>query len=83
MGNGQGLCIKNNSTFELADVKQLLLQTIDRVTLENWCNFIKHVIEKENKIWNVDDIMVKIIDKVEPCVFSIMENTSSFDSDSD
>ena len=68
--------------LKLADIQQLLHQTIARVTPENQVNFIKHVIEEENKMWDVDDIMDEIIDNLEPCILTITGDTSS-DSDSD
>lgn len=66
-----------NTTFKIDDVRQLLLTAIERVTLENWENFIKHVIEEENKIWKIDNIMDEIIDQMEHCVLKITGDTDS------
>ncbi|KAL4101231.1 hypothetical protein QTP88_021251 [Uroleucon formosanum] len=70
----------NNTTYKLDDVRQLLNTAVERVTKENWENFIRHVIE-EDKIMKVDDIMDEIIDQLEPCVLTISNETSSDDSD--
>lgn len=51
-------------------------EEIDGVTPENWTNFIKHTIEEENKIWQVDDIMDELIDNLEPCMLAITGDTS-------
>jgi len=64
----------------LADVRHLLYETIERVIPENWCNFLKHVVEEKNKIWSIDDKMDEIIDNMELFVLTITENTSSSDS---
>jgi len=34
---------QNNNTFKIDDVKHLMNTAIDRVTTENWQNFIQHV----------------------------------------
>lgn len=70
-----------NTTYKLDDVRQLLNTAIERVTKENWENFIRHVIEEEEKIMKVDDIMDDIIDKLEPCILTVSNETSSDDSD--
>jgi len=73
----KGYVKRENTTFKIDDVRQLLHTAIKRVTPENWQNFIKHVIEEEDKIWKVDDIMDEIIDKIEPCVLTITGDTDS------
>jgi len=76
----KGYVKQNNTTYKVEDVRQLLSTAIERVTPENWKNFIKHVIHEENKIWQVDDIMDEIIDGLEPCVLKITGDTSSNES---
>lgn len=71
----------NNTMYKFDDVRQLLNTAIERVTKENWENFIRHVIEEEEKIMKVYDIMDEIIDQLEPCVLTISNETSSDDSD--
>jgi len=71
----------NNTTYKLDDVRQLLNTAIERVTKENWENFIRHVIEEEDKIMKVDDIMDDIIEQLEPCILTVSNETSSDDSD--
>jgi len=58
----KGYVKRNNETFKVDSVRQLVNTAIDRVTTENWKNFIHNVIEEENKIWMVDDIMDEILD---------------------
>lgn len=70
-----------NESYKIDDVRQLLNTAIERVTNENWENFIRHVIEEEEKIMKVDDIMDEIIDQLEPCILTISNETSSDDSD--
>ncbi|XP_022162283.1 uncharacterized protein LOC111028063 [Myzus persicae] len=61
---------ENTATFEIDDVRLLLNRGIERVTPENWKNFIKQVIEEENKLWEVDNIMDKLIDEMKPCTYA-------------
>ncbi|XP_060864304.1 uncharacterized protein LOC132940594 [Metopolophium dirhodum] len=67
---------QNNNTFKIDDVKNLLNTAIDRVTSENWQNFIEHVKTEENKMTEVDRNMDEIIDNLEPCVLTITGETS-------
>ncbi|XP_008179338.1 uncharacterized protein LOC103311654 [Acyrthosiphon pisum] len=73
----KGYAKRENTTFKMDDVRQLLHTAIERVTSENWQNFIKHVIGEEDKIWKVDDIMDEVIDQMEHCVLTITGETDS------
>ncbi|XP_071632141.1 uncharacterized protein [Temnothorax longispinosus] len=53
----------NNNTFKTQDVKLLLEQGIERVTTEHWNNFIKQVRDKEKKMWEIDHIADRLIDR--------------------
>lgn len=77
----KGYVKRENTTFKIDDTRQLLNTAIERVTAENWRNFIQHVIEEENKIWAVDDIMEELIEELEPCVLTITGETSDDESD--
>lgn len=65
----KGYAKRKNTMFKIDDVRQLHHTAIERVTPENWQNFIKHVIEEEDKIWKVDDIIDEIIDNMDIIVF--------------
>ncbi|KAF0765161.1 DDE 3 domain-containing protein [Aphis craccivora] len=75
----KGYVKQKNTTFKIDDVHQLLNTAIERVTPQNWQNFIKHVIEEENRIWKADDIMDEMIDAMEPCIMNITGETTSTD----
>lgn len=72
---------QNNTTFEVDDVRNLLNTAIERVTSKNWQNFIKHVIEEEKKIIQVDTNMDEIIDSLELCDVTITGDTSDLNDD--
>lgn len=72
----KGYVKRENNTYKIDDVQRLLNEAINRVTPENWMNFIKHTIEEENKLWQIDDIMEELIDNLEPCVLTNKGNTS-------
>ncbi|XP_025203827.1 uncharacterized protein LOC112600737 [Melanaphis sacchari] len=76
----KGYVKQNNTTFKIDDVRQLLNTAIERVTPQNWKNFIKHVIEEECRIWKADDIMDDMIDSLEPCIMTLTGETTSSDS---
>ncbi|KAL5239367.1 hypothetical protein ACI65C_006777 [Semiaphis heraclei] len=58
----KGYVKQENTTFDIDDIRLLLNTGIERVTAENWQNFIKQVIEDEDKMWKADDIMDELID---------------------
>ncbi|XP_027850809.2 uncharacterized protein LOC114130114 [Aphis gossypii] len=66
----------HNTTYELKDVIKLLKKGLENVTPEMWTNFEEHVIEEEEKLWNIEGIIEEILDgELEE------RNTSSSDSD--
>lgn len=75
----KGYVKQNNTTFKIDDVHKLLNTAIERVTPQNWKNFIKHVIEEEDTIWKADNIMDDMIDTIEPCILTITGETTSTD----
>jgi hypothetical protein len=52
----------NNKTFKLEDVRLLLEKGIQNVTPERWEKCVKHVIKKEDKMWNLDGLMETVIE---------------------
>ncbi|XP_050058746.1 uncharacterized protein LOC126554247 [Aphis gossypii] len=72
----------NNTTFKLNDVRQLLIDGIQRVTPEMWSNFISHTIKEEDKFWQIDFISDDILEENESQhVLTITGQTTSDDSD--
>ncbi|KAL4104685.1 hypothetical protein QTP88_019968 [Uroleucon formosanum] len=67
---------QNNTSYKIDDVRVILNSAIERVTSENWQNFIQHVIKEEEKMTEVDRNMDEIIDNLEPCVLTITGETS-------
>lgn len=77
----------HNNTFKLKDVLELLKKGVEQVTPDMWMNFIEHVINEEEKFWNIDHITDEIMDEEpeeERHILTIGTGDSSFsDSDSD
>ncbi|CAI6376625.1 unnamed protein product [Macrosiphum euphorbiae] len=72
----------NNTTFKLPDVKNLLIEGIQRVDADMWKNFIKHTTTEENKFWEIDNIMDEVFEAETQNVTLTVGNTSS-ESESD
>ena len=72
----------NNKTFKLQDVKNLMVEAVDRVGPEMWKNFISHVVKEEEKAWRldamVDDSMTA---ENQPCVMTIGNDSDDSDGD--
>lgn len=72
---------RQNTTFKLQDVKELLVTAIGNVTAEAWQNCIKHTLAVEDNMWELDH-RIEVV--VEPLIISLGESseTDSIDSDS-
>lgn len=69
----------NNTTFKLADVKKHLIDGVNQCTPEMWKNFVKHVIEVEDRFWNVDMTADDVMDDDNLHVMTITGDTSDSD----
>lgn len=56
----KGYVKQHNTTYKIDDVKVLLNTAIERVTSENWQNFLQHVKTEEDKMITVDKIWMKL-----------------------
>ena len=45
----KGYVARNNTTFKIKDVRELLKYSLNIITKENWKEAIKHVIKEEKK----------------------------------
>ena len=72
----KGYVARNNKTFNIKDVKRLLVEAVQSVAISQWQNCVKHVIEKEEpRFWDVDNRMEDIAE--------VVINLGSDSSDSD
>jgi len=74
----------NNKTFKLPDVKNLLIEGIDRVDGDMWKNFIKHTMEEEKKFWDIDNIIEDVMSaEIQNLTITVTGDTSSDSESSD
>ena len=64
----KGYVARNNTTFKLQDVRQLLSASISKISSDNWQKAIRHVIAEEEKFWKLD---LLIEETVEPIIISV------------
>ena len=56
---------RNNTTFNIKDVKRLLVEAVQSITSKQWQKCIKHVTENEEpRFWDVDNSMEEVADVV-------------------
>lgn len=68
----------------MADVCNLLQESVKHRTDEMWMNFIDHVIKEEDKFWRVDFLSDEILDaepEIGARIYSIRGDTSSDSQD--
>jgi len=74
----------NNTTFKLPDVKNLLIEGIERVDQVMWKNFIEHTKKEEKKCWDVDNIVDEVLAaEISNLTLTITGDTSSSDSETE
>lgn len=78
----KGHVARNNKTFKMQEVRQLLLNSLANVSSENWQNAIKHAIVEEQKMWELDDVIDTTME-IEPLVISVGHDDSSDFSEDD
>ena len=59
---------RNNTTFKLNEVRDLLKVSIQKIGEENWQKAVNHVIEEEQKLWELDNLMNETI---EPLIINV------------
>ncbi|RVE45218.1 hypothetical protein evm_010108 [Chilo suppressalis] len=62
MGTSQGIC-KNNKTFKMTEIKNLLADALQSITAESWKRSIDHVIKEGQKMVKLDGIVDNVVDK--------------------
>lgn len=72
----------NNTTFKTVDVQHLINQAIDKVTREDWQDFISHVKAEEEKLWKMDFICDELIDEFQTKSNYILTIGDALDSSS-
>lgn len=75
----KGEVARNNTTFKLKDVQNLLHAAIQNVTKENWVKAIDHVRSIETKMWEVDEIQ----ENLEEFIINVGDSSTSDDSSSE
>lgn len=69
---------RENTEFKMAATRQLLINSLNCVTTEDWKKRIKHAIKEENLIWNIDH---PVSVEVEPMIIEFNENDDDDDDD--
>ena len=60
----KGHVAANNRTFKLPVVKNLLVDGVNGVTPEKWSNCVRHVLEEEDRLMQLDHIIDDMEDQL-------------------
>ncbi|XP_076282936.1 uncharacterized protein LOC143211640 [Lasioglossum baleicum] len=52
-----------NTTYKLADVRELVHEAIENVSTDNWQNFIRHAIKEEDRLHELDHITDSVLEE--------------------
>lgn len=72
----------HNKTFKLPDVKNLLIDGINKIDASMWKNFVSHTKKEEEKFWEVDFVVDELLAETQRVVMTIGDTDDSF-SDED
>ncbi|GFW90789.1 DDE_3 domain-containing protein [Trichonephila clavipes] len=75
----KGYVAKENKTFKLNQINELVTKGIDKVSTQNWINCINHLIKKEKDMSEIDGLVDEIWENQN---FIISMKSDSSDSDS-
>lgn len=73
---------QNNTSFKLNDVRQLLIDGVQKVTPEMWANFVQHTTKEEDKMWDIESITDEMLDELDPKSQHILTITGETSTDS-
>ncbi|XP_055932005.1 uncharacterized protein LOC129962281 [Argiope bruennichi] len=76
----KGHVARENKTFKLNDVKELVIQAIQKVTIDNWKKCINHVTTKEKEMWEIDGLVEEVCENQN---LIISMNSDSSDSEAE
>lgn len=74
----KGYIAANNKRYKLPEVQQLMREGIRKVTPEQWRNYVEHVKQTENHMWEADGLIERLHDKI---VINLNDDDSSSSSD--
>ncbi|XP_072381193.1 uncharacterized protein [Diabrotica undecimpunctata] len=69
---------RNNTTFKLQDVRQLLSDSISKISSDNWQKAVGRVIAEKETFWKLD-MLVK--ETIEPIIISVGDKETDDDDD--
>ncbi|GFS59838.1 DDE_3 domain-containing protein [Trichonephila inaurata madagascariensis] len=72
----KGYVAKENKTFELNEINELVTKGIDNVSTQNWINCIKHVIKKEKEMLEINGLSDEIL-KNQNFIISVNSDSSN------
>lgn len=73
----------NNKFFTLPDVRNLLIEGVEKVYTDTWKNFISLTIKEKNKFWTLDNIVDELIAEQRSLVMNIGNSDEDDDYDDD
>ncbi|KAH7973990.1 hypothetical protein HPB49_008273 [Dermacentor silvarum] len=63
--------------YKLKELKKLIADALSQASAQKWKNYVKHVIDEEDKMKEMDHILDEFIDNQQPVVVSLGDDTSS------
>ena len=52
----EGYVVRHNTTYKLHDVKHLIEQAVNEITMNKWSRCVEHIFKEKDKLWEFDQI---------------------------
>lgn len=69
---------RKNTSYKIQAVRELLYESLQHITEQNWRDAVRHVIEEEQKMWDLDNIIDATVE-TQPLIINLQDDSDSED----
>lgn len=63
LAQAKGHVTRHNKPFKMVEVKKIFLDGLNAITPEKWSECVNHLLEKENKMMDLDHLIDSVSDR--------------------
>nr|XP_023022563.1 uncharacterized protein LOC111510841 [Leptinotarsa decemlineata] len=69
---------RKNTSYKIQAVRELLYESLQHITEQNWRDAVRHAIEEEQKMWDLDNIIDATVE-TQPLIINLQDDSDSED----
>ncbi|XP_050500717.1 uncharacterized protein LOC126880714 [Diabrotica virgifera virgifera] len=74
----KGYVARKNTSYKIQAVRELLYESLEHITEQNWRDALRHVMEEEQKKWDLDNIIDATVE-IQPIIINLQDDSDSED----